>query len=94
MSFDIGNIGERNLIQKSQGLTKDGGGGNLGYFNGRRKKQDEDNSSIFDAELEDEFILSEEALECYEKMSEKPLYTKEEGFLQKGINFLENLIKK
>ena len=93
MSFDIGNIGDRHLIQKSQNLAKDGGGGNLGYFQGRRKKQDDDeNTSIFDEELEDEFVLSKDAMDSYKKFIAEENNSKNDSFFNKSINFLENLL--
>jgi len=97
MSFNLGNIGDRPLIQKSQSLGRDGGGGgNLGYFQGGRQKKEEDNmSSIFEKEIEDEFLLSEEALEALNKTrKEEPKIPAEESFISKGMNFLENLLKK
>ena len=96
MSFEMRNINERPMIQKSQGLLKDGGGGgNLGYFQGRRRNQDEESSgSIFDNEIEDEFVLSDKASELLENIEkEKESNKGEESIVTKGMNFLGNLFR-
>ena len=59
MSFNFQGPSERPIIQGAQNMMNNGGGGNLGYFQGRKKnKEDELNKNLFNTNDEDSFTLS------------------------------------
>ncbi len=58
MSFNFQGPSERPIIQGAQNMMNNGGGGNLGYFQGRQKKKDDSNKNLFDTKEEDSFTLS------------------------------------
>ena len=59
MSFNFQGPSERPIIQGAKNMMNNGGGGNLGYFQGRQKKKDdESNKNLFNSQDEDSFTLS------------------------------------
>ena len=59
MSFNFQGPSERPIIQGAQNMMNNGGGGNLGYFQGRKKKKgDSPNKNLFNTKDEDSFTLS------------------------------------
>lgn len=61
MSFNLQGPREQPMIQNAQSMRNNGGGGNLGYFKGRKNKNDKDkdkNKSLFSKDEEDSFVLS------------------------------------
>ena len=77
MSFEINGPSNKPVIREAQNMENNGGGGNLGYMSGgKRKNKDEENDidkSIFDGE--DEFVKSEE-----QELQDE---TEHEGFISK-----------
>ncbi len=64
MSFNFQGPSERPIIQGAQNMMNNGGGGNLGYFQGRQKKKDKEKTTLFGKEEEkDSFTLSGKDLE-------------------------------
>lgn len=78
MSFEINGPSNKPVIREAQTMENNGGGGNLGYMAGGKKKDENEqgkdlDQSIFDGE--DEFIKSEE-----QELQDE---TEPEGFIDK-----------
>ncbi len=65
MSFGINGPSPIHGIQEAQSMFNNGGGGNLGYFQRRNKKQKnkEDEIDVFQSSDENDVFVPEEALE-------------------------------
>lgn len=60
MSFDVNSIGNKPVIREAASMNNDGGGGNLGYFEGGEGKKDhKSNESIFASEQEEDTFKKE-----------------------------------
>lgn len=86
MSLNFNGPGDLPIIREAQNMMNNGGGGNLGYFQGRKKKKEKE-IDIFKPEEEDTFSLSSENDELSEEEkfnTENPSITdKLKGFLDK-----------
>ena len=63
MSFEINGPSNKPVIREAQTMENNGGGGNLGYMAGGKRKNKEEQENELDQsifEKEDEFIKSEE----------------------------------
>ena len=60
MSINFNGPGDMPIIRGAQNMMNNGGGGNLGYFQGRKKKKEQD-VNIFGTEEEDSFSLSSDS---------------------------------
>ena len=60
MSINFNGPGDMPIIREAQNMMNNGGGGNLGYFQGRKKKKEQD-VNIFGTEEEDSFSLSSDS---------------------------------
>ena len=60
MSINFNGPGDMPIIREAQNMMNNGGGGNLGYFQGRKKKKEKD-VNIFGTEDEDTFSLSSDS---------------------------------
>ena len=60
MSLNFSGPGDVPIIREAQNMMNNGGGGNLGYFQGRKKKKEKE-VNIFGTEEEDSFTLSSDA---------------------------------
>ncbi len=83
MSFNFQGPSERPIIQGAQNMMNNGGGGNLGYFQGRQKKKDKEKTNLFGKEEEDSFTLSSGKIE--EEMPESDTFGAIKGFFSKLI---------
>ena len=88
MSFNFQGPGEMPIIRGAQNMMNNGGGGNLGYFQGRQKKKEEDNlnPSIFNTDEEDSFTLSSDTKDSNEQIDKKES--------KSGFNAIKNFFKK
>ena len=86
MSLNFNGPGDLPIIREAQNMMNNGGGGNLGYFQGRKKKKEKE-IDIFKPEEEDTFSLSSDSSELSEEENfnkENPSITdKLKGFLDK-----------
>ena len=86
MSLNFNGPGDLPIIREAQNMMNNGGGGNLGYFQGRKKKKEKE-IDIFKPEEEDTFSLSSDSSELSEEEKfnvENPSLTdKLKGFLDK-----------
>ena len=57
MSLNFSGPGDLPIIREAQNMMNNGGGGNLGYFQGRKKKKEKE-INLFNTEEEDTFSLS------------------------------------
>ena len=57
MSLNFNGPGDMPIIREAQNMMNNGGGGNLGYFQGRKKKKEKE-VNLFNTEEEDTFSLS------------------------------------
>ena len=57
MSLNFNGPGDVPIIREAQNMMNNGGGGNLGYFQGRKKKKEKE-INLFNTEEEDTFSLS------------------------------------
>lgn len=87
MSFSFNFPTNRPMIQESQSMKNNGGGGNTGYFQrGKKKKGENENSPIFpEKEDVDTFILEE-------KISDN-LSLKKDNVLNSFINKAKKVIQ-
>ena len=84
MSFNFQGPGEMPIIRGAQNMMNNGGGGNLGYFQGRQKKKEKEDVNIFNTEEEDTFTLSSGDDENLGDMPDEPsLKDKLKGFFDK-----------
>ena len=60
MSINFNGPGDVPIIREAQNMMNNGGGGNLGYFQGRKKKKEKD-VNIFNPDEEDTFSLSSDS---------------------------------
>ena len=86
MSFNFSGPGEVPIIREAQNMMNNGGGGNLGYFQGRKKKKEKE-INIFNTEEEDTFSLSSENSDSFDEETfnaQNPsIKDKIKGFLDK-----------
>lgn len=82
-SFNINGPNNRPMIQESQHMQNNGGGGNLGYMRGRGKDGEEN---------QEEILISFEGKEdTFEKEDAAP---QETGIFEKIISFFIDMFKK
>lgn len=84
MSFSFNGPSFRPMIQESQSMKNNGGGGNTGYFQRGKKKKGEDIDIFGASEDRDEFVLSEDENEVKEP----------EGFLDKIVKKTRDVVQK
>lgn len=83
MSFGINGPSPKFGIQEAQNMRNNGGGGNLGYFQRGKKKKDNDNESdIFQTSDENDEFLPESFIEA-----------ENEGIIQKAADFIKQFKK-
>ena len=86
MSFNFSGPGDMPIIREAQSMMNNGGGGNLGYFQGRKKKKEKE-INLFNTEDEDTFSLSSQNTDFNEEEkfnAENPsIKDKLKGFLDK-----------
>ncbi len=87
MSFNFNGPSYRPMIQESQSMKNNGGGGNTGYFQRGKKKKDKEVDVFSEAKEQDSFI-SEDAFE--EKPKEKLL----DKIIEKTKNIMKNVEEK
>jgi len=87
MSFDVNPL-NNNIPQLKANKTQDGGAGNTGYFEQKRKKQEDDerNKSVFNEDKGKDTFTLEDAREL--SYAEPPLLLKIVNYFKMIINSL------
>ena len=60
MAINFSGPGDMPIIREAQNMMNNGGGGNLGYFQGRKKKKEKE-INIFNSDEEDTFSLASDS---------------------------------